>query len=782
MTNWKHYAGSIFLAGLLLQGCGSSEEAAVTQTVDTTAPSKAIAANTISTLVDAQDLTAATDAAKLDFVSGAAEDSTSASDKVKAVVAALVADGTMTQADADYVLANTDLNELYLEAYFDAAAADLGLAPANLAPSRASVLDSILDPIKDGLVSLMDTSVGGAVTSATFDVVLNSEGVTVFMLDMARGSETMTQIMIDALGRDWSLTTKMCPMLQTNIEFGEKFAALAEESEPMARFFFENVDAPMYGCLTDAMLLSNDDSAFGSYDEPVSHSTNGYMGILMERYATDFFIEPGTGTEGSSTYGSTDTFASLMFTTGDVVTLDGNVTTGHGDANELINEQFFYSTFKTATTTDSFVVAMELLPAPTVTMFMDEIFLGEQNTTAFGAGEDNVQGYYNIISIAGGMYEGIETYGFGTYTGAFIGFAGLIPADRYMSYGSQFMSAGYFWAEQNGVSIWGTVADGAKDLYASYTTPTDSSAATAPARSAGLGTLGSNWYSDTLDVVIAAWDGSDLLGYFGSDLGLIEYYNLEALKAYQTVIGSPESTLTTTISSGETVKGFHGLLELAIREDIVNTNVAEGNTSYTMDDATLAFALPAFGDITWSFLYTSAKDGAVSYYKSFVDAGWLADLSDNELIRAYFYPSADNVYIPSWLLAIDWLKFPDNFNNADITATDVSFDGGYMDIYVVSTNSALLKTATAEGDIDLATIAGLVKTIEVSAIDMGSDSIIAVDASGQTLDGLYVYKVRTITPEDTAAVMAYLSGLGNSALNAIGINSDNATQTVATAE
>ena len=814
MTNWKNYVGSTLLAGLLLQGCGSSEEAAVAQTtsVDTAAAaSKAIAANTVSTLIDADDLTAATNTAKLDFSSGVAEDATDASDKVKAVVAALVENGRMSQADADYVLANTDLNELYLEAYFDKAAADLQLAPANLAPNRALSLDSILDPIKDGLVDLMDTSVGGAITSATFDVVLNSEGVTVVMLDMARGSETMTQIMIDALGRDWSLTEKMCPMLQTNKEFGEKFAALAEESEPMARFFFERVDAPMYGCLTDAMLLSNDDTAFGSYDDPVYHSTNGYMGILLERYATTFFIEPGTGELGSSGYGTTDTFAGLMFTTGDVVSLDGNVTSGHGDANELINEQFFYSLFKTPETTDAFVTAMqnvESADSANVTLFMDEIFLGSNTTTDF-ATDDTVQGYYNIISIAGGMYEGIETHGFGTYTGAFIGFAGLIPADRYMSYGSQFMSAGYFWAEQNGVSIWGTVADGAKDLYASYTTPTDTTAATAPARTAGRGTIGtgSAWISDTLDVVVSAWDASDLLGYFGSDLGIIEYYNLEALKAYSTVIGSPDSTNVTTITTvidgvtyTDDVKGFHGLLELAIREDIVNTNIAEGNTSYNMDDATAAFALPAFGDITWSFLYTSAKDGAVAYYNSFVDAGWLADLSDNTLIRAYFYPSADNVYIPSWLLAIDWLKFPDNFSNADITATDFSFDGGYMDIYVLSPNEALLRTNVEDtidpdtqeiindvdvvnpGNINLAAIAGLVKPIEISKLNMGSDSIIVVEEGSVTENGLYVYKVRTVTPEDTAAVMAYLSGLGDSALNAIGINSDNATQTVATAE
>lgn len=768
MTNWKHYAGSILLAGLLLQGCGDAEES-TTPVVEKTEAQKASqsTANTLLAIAEATD----SQSAKLAISSDDLATADNAEAFVKNALAQLVANGTITRAEADDFIAKNDLNQIFLDAYAQN-------STVTASPSR-SIFSDIGDTIKDGLVDIMDSSIGGAITSATFEVVLNSEGVTVFMLDMARDSETMTQIMIDALGRDWSLTQKMCPMLQTNSEFGEKFAALADERDILGRFFFERVDAPMYGCLTDAMILSSDNDV---HDSSVRTSTTGYMGDLMEKYATDFFIEPGTGTTGSSTYGTTDTFAGLMFTTGAVVTVDGNTTSGHGDANELINEQFFYAMFRTPGSTDSFVAAMDLLDAPTVTMFMDEIFLGEQNTAAFGAGSDTVQGYYNIISVAGGMYEGIETYGFGSYTDAFLGFAGLIPSDRYMSYGSQFMSAGYFWAEQNGVNVWGTVVDGAKDLYASYTTPTDSAAAGAPARSGGLGTIGSDWVSDALAVVVAAWDGSDLLGYFGSDLGLIEYYNLEALKAYQTVIGSPESTLTTTVATGETVAGFHGLLELAIREDIVNTQNNEGNTSYNMADAADAFVLPAFGDITWSFLYTSAKDGAVAYYNSFVDAGWLADLSNNELIRTYFYPSADNVYIPSWLLAIDWLKFPDNFNNAEITSTDFSFDGGYMDVYVISPNSALLETNTTVGDINLAEVVSIVKTIEVSAIDMGSDSIIAVDENGQNLDGLYVYKVRTVTPEDTAAVMAYLSTLTDSALTAIGINSDNATQTVATAE
>ncbi len=751
MNDWKHYAGSILLAGLLLQGCGSSEETPL-------APEVVEKTTTNLEIFNASS----------QFISGAtAKDQAQAENELTLKVAALDATDAEMQAFVHKVMAD---NPTFTKGDAYAAIAAAMATPSSSsssAPSRAISLDFVLDPIKDGLVGLMDTSVGGAITSATFDVVLNSEGVTVVMLDMARGSETMTQIMIDALGRDWSLTEKMCPMLQTNPVFGEKFAALAEESDPMARFFFERVDAPMYGCLTDAMLLSNDDAV---HDESVSHSTNAYMGILMERYATDFFIEPGTGVVGTSGYGRTDTFAGLIFTTGNTVTLDGNVTSGHGDANELINEQFFYSTFKTAGTTDSFVAAMKNLPDADVTMFMDEIFLGKQDTAAFGAGEDNIQGYYNIISIAGGMYEGINTYGFSSYSGAFIGFAGLIPMDRYMSYGSQFMSAGYFWAEQNGISVWGSVTDGAKDIYASFTTSTDTTSSGAPARSAGLGTIGSDWISDTLSVFGTAWDQLEI-DLWPED-GFITYYNEQAMKAYGTIIGSPDSTLPTTLASGEEVNGFHGMLELAIREDMVNTGGVDD-----MAAAEIAFQLPPFSDITWTYAYTAAETGVVGYWNNVVDANWLATFSDNDLIRAYFYPSADNLYIPSWLMAIDWLTVPANMGAGSYEALDVSFDGGYMDVYFVSTNADLLTDIELENA--LAPIKG---NIEFTQIDMGSDSIIAVDADGLTLDDLYVYKIRVVTPTDVAAVLAALNGLTNTALNAIGINTDNATQTVATAQ
>ncbi len=746
MNNWKHYAGSVLLAGLLLQGCsdaskGDSQDQGVKLTK--------------SDVSSADKFQASSSA----FAGASEADRAQAESDLTVKLAVLASEDEEMQAYIEQIKSENGL-ESDMEVYKALAAAITNNAPTK-SSARRGVFSKIGDKLKDGLVDIMDTKLGDKITGAAFDVVLNSEGVTVVMLDLARKSQTVTDIMINALEENWGLTVKMCPMLQTNSEFGEKFVALADERDNLGRFFFEKIDATMYGCLTDAMILSSDNAV---HDDSVKYSTTGYMGVLLEKYAADYFIEPGTG---SATYkdASTDKFAGLMFTTGNEVTLDGNTTSGHGDANELINEQFFYAMFRTPGSTDAFVAAMDKVKAKSaanVTLFMDEIFLGKNETTAFAA-DDTIQGYYNIISIAGGMYEGVNKYGFGKYTSAFIGFAKLIPADRYFTYGSQFMSAGYFWAEQNGVNIWGTVADGAKDLYNQYTS---TSTTNAPARSAGLGTISSPWISDTLSVVGTAWDDASIFGCL-TDNNVFACYQAEGLKAYDTVIGSPTSTATTVLGSGETVKGFHGLLELAIREDMVNVG------GMTMAQAEGNFSLPAFDQITWDYAYTSATSGATAYYNNVVDAGWLADLSDADLVREYFYPSAENVYIPSWLMAIDWLKAPQNVGNASIATTDFSFDAGYLDIYVVTPNADLVN------EVNLPQAANPVKTITMEAVTMDSDSIIAVDADGTNLDGLYVYKVRVVSPEDTAAVIAYLNSLVDSSLTAIGIDADNAAQTVA---
>jgi len=759
MLHLKSYLGSIVLAGLLLQGCGSSTDESTTNTPQTSAEVNK-AENTINAINEA------------------------------------FAGLNATSSDEDIAKATRNAKLL---------ASKSETTTVNAAQT-AGVFSGVTDKIKDGLVKVMDSSVGNKVSSAAFDVVLNSEGVTVVMLDLARKSHTTTKIMIDALDADWSLTKKMIPMLQTNKEFGEKFAALAYEEPDMARFFFSRVDAPMYNALADAMLLSNDDN---KHDSSVEHSTNAYMGILMGMYATEYFVPFGSGStkttigdvkyaknDAAGNLATDDNFVNLLADTKAVVTYDGNITfTGHGDGNEIINEKFFYSLFKTPGSTDSFVNAMDKLPQSTVTELMDNIFLGKLDDK-----NDTVQGYLNIISIGSAMYDGIygqknietgtreNAYGFSSYAGAFVGFAGLIQGDRYMTYGKAFVNAGYEYAQFHGINVWSGVSEAAKTVWNSYTNEgTSSTAADAPTRSAGLGLVKSDWVGDVTDLLLSAYTNLDLTiswvdlykAIADSDKSIITEITKQidgvkdsGNKAYHTLLdGRNEDNITayptkitnSLFTANDEVYGFHGLLELAIREDMVNSGL-----SSDMTEAEGNFSLPLFADITWSYAYGTAKDGAMTYVKG-IDADWIANLNSNDLIRTYFYPSADNIYIPSWMLAIDWLTIPANYTGSGIEDYDfaIDFNSGYLDIYVVSTNPALLT------DINLPQAVGSIKTIEMVKVEMGSDSIIAVDEAGLNLAGLNVYKITVISAADAEKVLAYLGGLGDSALSAIGLDSSN---------
>lgn len=836
MLHLKSYLGSIVLAGLLLQGCGSTSDDQATATVSEQRSAS------YYTAVDKFD------AAKSTLSTALADTSTLSSDEK----AQILSDLTLKIAGLD---ATNDDVRIYIDSLinlhseidtrsdaYSAIAESLTTASTTSTLQTAGIFSPITDAIGDGLVNVLDTSVGDAVTSAAFDVVLNSEGITTVMIDMARGSATTSEIMVNAMEADWSLAAKMCPMLRESTEFGEKFTALAEEQDAVGRFFFERIDAQMYGCLADAMLLSNNDEI---HHEDVSHSTNGYMGLLMERYAADYFITP----TGSTDDRRNDKFVSLLLNTGDnVVYNDANKTfDGHGDGNELTNEKFFYSLFKTPNTTDSFVAAMQKVDANTKKMLMDNIFLGQPN----GEGEaDEGQGNLNIIAIGSAMYDGIYgeanaegtrsgEYGFASYAGAFVGFAGLIPSDRYMTYAKAFIGAGYQYAGFHGINVWTGAASAAKFAWDAYTTPaeettlatddTNVSALQAPVRSAGLGVVGSDWYDDITDLFSTAYANFDASISWGALYDAItgedttlwgeiasqyEDKKTELKIAYDTILdGRDENndtaypTLLThsllTADDNDEVYGLHGLVELAIQEDILYAKCGvrsslteefscENNSSYTVSDAKAAFTLPQFSELTWSFAYGSAKDGAIAYYDTNVNAEWFADLSSNELVRQYFYPSADNVYIPNWMLAIDWLKIANNYNNATIAETDLNFNSGYFDIYVTSTNPSLLTAIIDENnvtvtpaDIDLTTIASLVKEIEVTRVDMGDDTIIAVGTDGTSLDGLYVYKVRAVTPEDTQAVLTALSTTYTNAtqyaLGVIGLDSSNAANVDTTA-
>ena len=788
MKDMQKYLGSFVVAAMLLQGCGGGSSSS--------SSNDAVSQTQIS--ATQQQFDAAGSALSSPALS-AAEKAQAESD-LTLKYTALYANDSDFKAFVDQQAAENNLTVVQtIEALAQVATGGTN-SSAQTGPSYG-LFSKVTDKLKDALVKVMDTKVGNKITGAAFDVVLNSEGVTIVMLDQARKSNTIAKIMVDAIEANWGLTKKMCPMLRDNSEFGEKFTALASEKEFVGRFFFERIDANMYGCLTDAMLLSNNDAV---HDSSVKHSTNGYMALMMQRYAQDYFIMP----TGSTADRRNDKFVSLLLDTGANATYDRDTKTftKHGDGNELINEKFFYSLFKTPTSTDAFVAAMDKVDLTTRTMLMDNIFLGQSPDATAEA--DTIQGYMNIIAIGSAMYDGIYGvkqadgtrvggYGFGSYTNAFIGFAGLIPSDRYIPYAKAFMNAGYEYALFQGIDVWQNISQAAQDAWNSFGS-TSSSAQGAPQYSAGMGVVSSDWGDDILDVLKQSWDNVSLTSLYdalvGGDTSVVDELKDQGKVAFNTFVDgrddSGNAVYDTNISNpwdvhNDTVYGVHGLIELAVQEDVFYAECGsrptdyygsgyscDNNASYTMDNAKAAFTLPQFGDLTWSFFYNSAKDGAMAYYDNNVNAQWFADLSDNTLIRQYFYPSADNIYIPKWMLAIDWLKAANNFNNAEIAQTDLNFNAGYFDIYVVSTNPNIL---TAGSEIDLAQVVTLVKDIEVSKVDMQSDSIIAVDAEGKNMDGLYVYKVRAITPQDTQAVLTYLSNLTDKGLSAIGLDSTHAS-------
>ncbi len=783
MNNWKNYAGSVLLAGLLLQGCGDApkDDAPVVDQGTTTLDKFNASSSFLSdSTVDAATQEKATSDLTLKMNALDSSDL-----DMQAFVAKIMAENGLTKAEA-------------LEAIALAMTTNSSATPSSSRAAQRGFLSGITDKIKDALVDVMDSSLGNKITSAAFDVVLNSGTVTVIMLDYARQSDTMAQIMLDAIGADWSLVIKMAPMLREDQEFGEKFAALAYEYEPMGKFFFANINRTdggvelglMYDALTDAMILSNDDEASngkfaGDPGGAIERSTTGYMGLLMERYAVDFFINPANGVD--TKYGNTNAFASLMMNTGAVIP-DNNVTVNHGDGMELTNEQFFYAMFVTPASTDSFVVAMEAVKAndeATAVMFMDNIFLGTGATQT-----DSIQGSYNIIAIGTGMYEGLfgnakhAGYGLSAYTNAFIGFAGLIPTDRYIPYAMAFMDAGYMYAGQANIDVWESAKQAFNDLTSS-SSPAPAYAG-APSRSAGLGTISSDWTDDIIDLFLSGWDQvsfSDLTAaLLSSDQSVIDTLNAQAVAAYDTVVDGkaadgtlyPTEITNPALVTNDTVYGFHGLLELAMQEDIFYVNcgtnatdyylggyTCENNTSYTMADANATFTLPPFSEITWNYAYTAATTGVVAYWNNTVNAKWLADLSTNQYVQDYFYPSENGLvasYVPSWMLSIDWLKLPNAVNETSYSSIDLSFDGGYVDVYFVSTLD------------NLADINGAVP------IELVDESMLAQDANGDLVATRYVYKIRAINPQQVSDALAYLQGLGE---GLIGLDTTNAAQTPA---
>ncbi len=529
------------------------------------------------------------------------------------------------------------------------------------------LVENIGDEIKRGIENIVEIDLITDLTASAFKIMLESDGITNTMLDMAIGSDTMTNIMITVMEDNWDLANKMAPMLRDagNIEFGEKFMELALKRPKMAHFLFTYIDANMYDALADAMIISSDAYKAGTLGHEEYTTTT--MGTMMAMYATTYFVIPDTS---SVAQGQNARFPSLMFNSG---------STARGDANELINEKFFYALFKMPASTESFVDAMDQLDQDTTrTAYMDLFFMGQNPVEDAAEATDVNQSYNNIIAIAGGMYAGIygstnengETlapgYGLTAYTKSFAGFAGLVPTDKYVPYGKSFMGAGYYWAEQNGYSILGEAGSLAYNLIEGWLNPVEDET-----ELRGLFDPQEPWVDTLITALYDAYDNVSLGDLW--DTGWSQYIdgnesadifaelNVQVVAAYT----AAEVSFRTTFNA-------------ELNDDLSNAGVAE-------------VTLPSFFDLNVSYVYTETKDRVVTYAEG-IDSQWLAEFSDSNFSSEYIYPyfqvNLDNneslAYIPNWMTQLDWLKLPFIYTESNYDDYGLDFETGSVSLFIVS--------------------------------------------------------------------------------------------------
>ncbi len=789
MNNWIKLSGSIVLATLLLSGCNSATNDTTTDggtgNSSSTGTEKVAAEKSVQARLEmaktAQTLAARIEGGGLTRIEqiqiANGFPPVDVATELKKFVDEGLASGTITQEQADLIYA-ADVNEVYIELVS-------GISVNSLDPDSAKATQRGLGSLlKDALNKLAASSVGQKLGGAVFDKVLDSDGITVVMVDAARKSRTVTDAMIDILGEqsNWDkITPKMYPLLRENTEFGEKFAALAYEMNPeekdgapaMGRFFFSMVDTGMFDALADAMVLSDDDSV---HDDSVEYSTTGYMGQLMIRHAKQFFIKPGTGvqadlsTASGNSYGSTDAFANLLFDTGAPVEDNNGKETGHGDASELAGEKFFYAMFRTPTATGDFVSAMKKVQSQEngqaiVTMFMDKIFLGQGIDANVSA--DTVQGYYNIESIAGAMNDGVTKYGINSYLSSFKGFYDLVPADSFYPYAKAFINAGLNTIDSNKLSeIWANTTDSVYGYVlgednATETNTTEVAAAKGFRASdanetTGTGTVGTPWSSVVWGCTGKAWEE---LSIWDSITGVFSDNN------------TTDSTKPGAVDTLSTC--LHDAVELSVQEDIVADSKLDNNasTDVTLEEAKTKFTLPSFTDITFKYVYTGAYDRAALHADFFyIDSiqgisDWWTNVNIiDELTGAYDYTkgfvfgSSEErwAYFPSWLSDTQWLDLEKYYATGETTLT-VDFSSGVVDFYVLSQDENL--TETVKGLNETMVRIETADLPESVSKDLNLDKIKEED-----LTSYYVYKIAitdtTGLDEILTALKDYISGFG----------------------
>ena len=289
---------------------------------------------------------------------------------------------------------------------------------------------SLLDKLKDKLVTSLDTTVGQYIMSASFSLVLEDIDLTKTMIKLAIDSQTITDIMVDALKDDWDLTIKMRPMLENDEEFGVLFLTLAEVRPSVAHLTFQLLDSGLYNSVTKAMINS----------KTVTLKMSG----LMNTYALDYLVLENQGKQGL--YGNTDNFASLFFS----------------DMNIRTNQRFYKAMFQYSESTNNFVLAFNkvyIKDKNISTTFLDLVFLG-QKSTVNGVTEDLNTSYQNIYAMVGAMYTGMyvgvgeqSPEGFTPYTSSFLGLYNVIEGNKLYPYGKRFLTAGYKYYKDNNLNL-----------------------------------------------------------------------------------------------------------------------------------------------------------------------------------------------------------------------------------------------------------------------------------------------------------------------------------------
>lgn len=682
--------------------------------------------------------------------------------------------GKLSDEQYEKFIARTDLAKVYVAAFFDAIAKVKELK-ASLTSSDSSTIDTnttetnttalasarqtngLLDPITDAVTSTLSGAIVDVVNvdavnnvaGDAFSLVLQNEGLTVTMLDLAIDSKTVAQVMVDVMKDNWDLTEPMVPMITNpeNTEFAEKFTYLAGiHDHIIANFVFKYIDSTMYDAITKAMTVP---STTGDMENTNlvpeysgSHKVTSNMGKLMADLGVNYFVKPDDSyqivrSDMPELYAGDDAFARLM--------LDVN--------NGAINERLFYSLFSESKMTADFVTTMQQVKAQdeaTATFFMDNIFLGgEFDNLANVSDADKNQSMRNISTVAMAMFDGYKAEGLAPYSGSFVGFAGLVPFDRFKPYARAFGTAGYQYMKVNGLDIpGGSIGQWIADKFF----PSETEVAAAENLAAARGT--NSVLTDTLE-----WIKTQFASYAEWLSGATTYllnnsFGQTIAAAFDEFVGSIKDGMDAAYASA--VDKVHDFVEAKIQVVIADQN----------------YTLPAFSDMNLS----------IAYMKSVVKTTALDIIDNPEAIHTfsenarvqgvYAYVNealATNkflAYIPTWMTRLDWIELPASVDG--MPNIQLSFSTGSADIYILSDNASLV-------DLQTNVLGNQVLLSEVAL----EDSPIVVDSTNSEYSELHVYKF-TIHATDLINLDAILAKAGeflDNKINGVAIDASNVIDT-----